>query len=124
MTCLDLDGTSSDGSGLSRANFRSARELRRILQAAAATDRWPALDAALPVAGETGTLARRFRGTPAAGNVHAKTGSIIGGRALTGHLRTAGGRRAYFSIVVNGEASGDALAAMDALVVTLAADPS
>ena len=124
ITCLDLDGVSSDGSGLSRANFRSARELRRILHAASSTELWPSLDTALPVAGETGTLARRFRGTPAAGNVHAKTGSIIGGRALTGHLLTAGGRRAYFSIVVNGEGSGSALAAMDDLIVTLAADPS
>jgi D-alanyl-D-alanine carboxypeptidase/D-alanyl-D-alanine-endopeptidase (penicillin-binding protein 4) len=124
MACLDLDGVSSDGSGLSRGNFRSARELRRILQAAASTELWAPLDAALPIAGQTGTLARRFGGTNAAGNVHAKTGSIIGGRALTGHLRTAGGRRAYFSIVVNGEGSGAALAAIDALVVTLSNDAS
>jgi D-alanyl-D-alanine carboxypeptidase/D-alanyl-D-alanine-endopeptidase (penicillin-binding protein 4) len=122
--CLRLRGRSADGSGLSRADFRSARELRTILQAALATPWGAELDAALPVAGRSGTLARRFHGTAAAGNLRAKTGSIIGGRALTGHLRSAGGRHVVFSVVVNGEASGAALGAIDALIVALAEDTS
>ena len=42
---------------------------------------------------QTGTLAGRLqRGTPAAGNVRAKTGTIIGGAALSGYGTTARGR--------------------------------
>jgi D-alanyl-D-alanine carboxypeptidase/D-alanyl-D-alanine-endopeptidase (penicillin-binding protein 4) len=122
--CLRLHGQSADGSGLSRADLRSARELRTVLQAALASPWGPAIDDALPVGGRTGTLARRFTGTAAAGNLRAKTGSIIGGRALTGHLRSAGGRHVVFSLVVNGDGSPQALGAIDALVVTLASDRS
>jgi serine-type D-Ala-D-Ala carboxypeptidase/endopeptidase (penicillin-binding protein 4) len=122
--CLQLEGDSGDGSGLSRSDRRSARELRTIFQAAMVSTWGPELDGALPVAGRTGTLARRFGGTAAAGNLRAKTGSIIGGRALTGHLRTAGGREVVFSLLVNGEASAAAEGAIDALVVTLATDRS
>jgi D-alanyl-D-alanine carboxypeptidase/D-alanyl-D-alanine-endopeptidase (penicillin-binding protein 4) len=122
--CIDLRGRSGDGSGLSRANLRSARELRSIFHAALESPWGSTLDAALPVGGRTGTLARRFGGTAAAGNVRAKTGSIIGGRALTGHLETAGGRQVVFSMIVNGDRSPAAQGAIDALVVTLADDAS
>jgi D-alanyl-D-alanine carboxypeptidase/D-alanyl-D-alanine-endopeptidase (penicillin-binding protein 4) len=121
---VELTGASGDGSGLSRADFRSARELRAILHAALESDWAAQLDEALPVAARSGTLAGRFHGTAAAGNLRAKTGSIIGGRALTGHLTTAGGREVVFSIVVNGEGSPAAQHAIDALVVTLADDLS
>jgi D-alanyl-D-alanine carboxypeptidase/D-alanyl-D-alanine-endopeptidase (penicillin-binding protein 4) len=122
--CVQLDGHSGDGSGLSRADLRSARTLRLLLQAAQRSALWNAIDSALPVGASSGTLANRFAGTAAAGNVHAKTGSIIGGRALTGHLRTRGGREVVFSILVNGDASADAQRAIDALVVALANDGS
>jgi D-alanyl-D-alanine carboxypeptidase/D-alanyl-D-alanine-endopeptidase (penicillin-binding protein 4) len=119
--CLELPGHSGDGSGLSRDDRRSARELRMVFQAAMASPWGPAIDAALPVAARSGTLAGRFKGTAAAGNLHAKTGSIIGGRALTGHLRSAGGREVVFSVLVNGERSAAAQGAIDALVIALAA---
>ncbi|MBA2625942.1 MAG: D-alanyl-D-alanine carboxypeptidase, partial [Acidimicrobiia bacterium] len=74
-----------------------------------------------PVAGRTGTLQRRFLSTPAAGNVRAKTGWILEGRALSGYLTTAGGRRGIFSVVVNGTTpDAPVAAAIDDLVVTLA----
>ena len=82
--CVPLYGRVDDGSGLSRGNVRSAREWRTILQAARDEAWWPAFADGLPVAGRTGTLAGRFRGTAAEGNVRAKTGTIIGGSALVG----------------------------------------
>ena len=57
---------------------------------------------ALPRAGRTGTLAGRFRGTAAEDNVRAKTGTIIGGAALTGTGTTAAGRAFVFCVIVNG----------------------
>jgi D-alanyl-D-alanine carboxypeptidase/D-alanyl-D-alanine-endopeptidase (penicillin-binding protein 4) len=118
--CLPLGGTDADGSGLSRANRHSARHLRRLVQAAPTAAWWPRLRDALPLAGRDGTLAGRLAGPPTAGNVRAKTGSIIPGRALTGELTTAGGRRAVFSVLVNGSSPGPSEAAIDALVVAVA----
>jgi D-alanyl-D-alanine carboxypeptidase/D-alanyl-D-alanine-endopeptidase (penicillin-binding protein 4) len=118
--CIPLVGVADDGSGLSRANARSAREWRVMLQAARAQPWWPALVDGLPLAGRSGTLAGRFRGTAAEANVRAKTGTIIGGAALSGYGATAGGRAFVFSVVVNGpgaEASADAI---DTLVAAVA----
>jgi D-alanyl-D-alanine carboxypeptidase/D-alanyl-D-alanine-endopeptidase (penicillin-binding protein 4) len=118
-----LAGADDDGSGLSRANGRSAREWRLLLQAARSQPWWPQLHDALPVAGRTGTLAPRFRGTAAEGSVRAKTGTIIGGIALSGFGTTAGGRGFVFSVLVNGDGSGAAQEPLDALVAAVAAHP-
>jgi D-alanyl-D-alanine carboxypeptidase/D-alanyl-D-alanine-endopeptidase (penicillin-binding protein 4) len=122
--CLPLDGAADDGSGLSRSNLRSAREWRMLLQAAPTQPWWPLLDGALPLAGRTGTLSGRFRGTAAEANVRAKTGTIIGGTALTGYGTTAGGRPFVFSIISNGPAANGNEPAIDALVALVAADAS
>jgi len=117
-------GVTADGSGLSRQDRRSAGEWQRLLHAARSTPWFEALVAGLPVAGRTGTLADRFGGTPAEGVLRAKTGSIIEGRALSGYLETAGGRAVTFSIVTNGGCPPCTEAAIDDLVVAVAADRS
>jgi D-alanyl-D-alanine carboxypeptidase/D-alanyl-D-alanine-endopeptidase (penicillin-binding protein 4) len=123
--CVALPGTTDDGSGLSRGNERSARELRELVQASArGAAWWPALADGLPLAGRTGTLAGRFRGTPAEANVRAKTGTIIDGAALTGYGTTAGGRAFAFSVIVNGPGTETSAPAIDALVAAVAADPT
>jgi len=62
---------------------------------------------ALPVAGKPdGTLNRLFIGTPAAGNLHAKTGYIRGVRSLSGFVKTAGGETVVFSMIYNGRNTG------------------
>ncbi|MGQ0805420.1 MAG: D-alanyl-D-alanine carboxypeptidase/D-alanyl-D-alanine endopeptidase, partial [Actinomycetota bacterium] len=118
--CVPVTGIDDDGSGLSRANARSAREWRVLLQAARAQPWWPLLLDALPVAGRSGTLSARFRGTPAEANVRAKTGTIIGGIALSGYGTTVGGRAFVFSVIANGPVSNGGEAALDALVATVA----
>lgn len=121
--CVPLSGSDDDGSGLSRANGRSPREWRRLLQAARDAPWWPQLQAALPVAGRSGTLASRFRGTAAEGTVRAKTGTIIGGIALSGYGATVGGRAFVFSVLVNGDGSEAATGPLDTLVAAIAAHP-
>jgi serine-type D-Ala-D-Ala carboxypeptidase/endopeptidase (penicillin-binding protein 4) len=121
--CVPFAGADDDGSGLSRANGRSAREWRLLLQAAQAEPWWPQLHNSLPVAGRTGTLASRFHGTPAEGTVRAKTGTIIGGIALSGYGTTTGGRGFVFSVLVNGGSSGAATGPLDALIAAVAAHP-
>jgi D-alanyl-D-alanine carboxypeptidase/D-alanyl-D-alanine-endopeptidase (penicillin-binding protein 4) len=91
-----------DGSGLSRYNYLTANLLTIVLRRMARDPRHAALfDAALPLMGKDGTLARRLRNTRAESIVHAKTGSLSNVRSLSGYLTTADGERLVFSIVAN-----------------------
>ena len=74
------------------------------------------------MAAETGSLKRRYHGTPAAGRVRAKTGFIENVYALSGYLTTLRGRDLAFSVIVNGTGAGmdeEALDAIDRLLVAL-----
>ncbi|HSK10711.1 MAG TPA: D-alanyl-D-alanine carboxypeptidase/D-alanyl-D-alanine-endopeptidase [Vicinamibacterales bacterium] len=93
----------ADGSGLSRYNYVTPHMLvtilRQIYRDPRHRDRFIAT---LPVGGEDGgTIARRFKGTRAAGNVRAKTGSIANVRALSGYVTTLDGEPLVFSIIAN-----------------------
>jgi D-alanyl-D-alanine carboxypeptidase/D-alanyl-D-alanine-endopeptidase (penicillin-binding protein 4) len=121
--CVSPAGHTDDGSGLSRANARSARAWRTVLQAARAAPWFPSLYDALPVAARTGTLASRLHGTAAEANVRAKTGTLLDGAALAGYATSAGGRPVVFSVVVNGPSPGTATAAIDRFVAALVAHP-
>jgi D-alanyl-D-alanine carboxypeptidase len=55
----------------------------------------------LAVAGHTGTVKARMRGTPASGNCQVKTGTLRGVSALAGYCRTAGGRDIGFALMFN-----------------------
>jgi D-alanyl-D-alanine carboxypeptidase/D-alanyl-D-alanine-endopeptidase (penicillin-binding protein 4) len=56
---------------------------------------------ALPIAGVDGTIAGRMKGTPAEGNVHAKTGTVDKARSLSGYVTTADGELLVFSLLCN-----------------------
>ena len=91
-----------DGSGLSRYNYLSAEMLVKILRQIYRDPRHrDPFMATLPIAGQDGTIARRFVGTRAAGNVRAKTGSIANTRALSGYVTTADGETLVFSVLAN-----------------------
>ena len=91
----------ADGSGLSRYNLVAPAYLVALLERESRSAHAGVFHAALPVAGRDGTLANRMRGTPAEGNVHAKTGTLSGVRALSGYFTTAAGERMAFSMIVN-----------------------
>jgi D-alanyl-D-alanine carboxypeptidase/D-alanyl-D-alanine-endopeptidase (penicillin-binding protein 4) len=73
------------------------------------------------VGGVDGSLADRFQNTPAAGLVHAKTGSLSHVNALSGYGQTQAGKRFVFSIFCNNHnlPASKVLAAMDAVVLVL-----
>ena len=75
-----------DGSGLSRMNQVTPRQAAGLLAAAWSTPWGRQLYALLPRAGREGTLARRFRGTAAAGRLRAKTGTLSRVSSLSGYL--------------------------------------
>ena len=91
-----------DGSGLSRDNRATARQIAALIGAVLDRGGEAArlFRSSLAVAGRTGTLAERMGGTPAEGHVLAKTGWIEGTSALSGVVLLAGGRERVFSILV------------------------
>ena len=91
-----------DGSGLSRYDYVSAATIVKILSHVYRDEklRGP-FEAALPVAGRDGTLASRMKGTPAEGNVRAKTGSMSNVRAVAGYLTTADREPLAFAVIAN-----------------------
>jgi D-alanyl-D-alanine carboxypeptidase/D-alanyl-D-alanine-endopeptidase (penicillin-binding protein 4) len=90
-----------DGSGLSRHDYVTPTTLVQILNVMRTSPSFDAYYAALPIAGVDGTLAGRMKGTAAAGNVHAKTGTVDKARSLSGYVTTADGRMLLFSFLCN-----------------------
>jgi D-alanyl-D-alanine carboxypeptidase/D-alanyl-D-alanine-endopeptidase (penicillin-binding protein 4) len=124
LTELGVDPSSytlSDGSGLSRLNAISPEALVQTLQAMAQSPFAATYLDSLPLAGETGTLRNRFAGTPARGNVRAKTGTISGVLALSGYIYPDTPQALVFSIAVNyaDRSVGLQREAIDAIVLLL-----
>jgi D-alanyl-D-alanine carboxypeptidase/D-alanyl-D-alanine-endopeptidase (penicillin-binding protein 4) len=91
----------ADGSGLSRHNLLKPRTLVDTLQVMADHPQAGVYRRSLAVAGETGTLRNRFRGTPLAGNLRGKSGALTGNVALSGYLTPADYEPLVFSILIN-----------------------
>jgi D-alanyl-D-alanine carboxypeptidase/D-alanyl-D-alanine-endopeptidase (penicillin-binding protein 4) len=110
-----------DGSGLSRRDLVTPAATVQLLIYAARQPWGAAFEESLPVSGVDGSLADRFQGTPAAGLIHAKTGSLSHVNALSGYGQTQKGRRFVFSIFCNNHnlPGSKALAAIDAVVQAL-----
>jgi len=90
-----------DGSGLSRYDYISPRTVVRILDAMRRSPHFATYYDALPIAGVDGTIRNRMKGTPAQGNVHAKTGSVALARSLSGYVTTADHHMLIFSFLAN-----------------------
>jgi D-alanyl-D-alanine carboxypeptidase/D-alanyl-D-alanine-endopeptidase (penicillin-binding protein 4) len=90
-----------DGSGLSRYNYVSPRSLVKVLDAMRRSPHFRVYYDAMPIAGVDGTIRNRMRGTPAEGNVHAKTGTLAMARSLSGYVTTADQHLLIFSFLCN-----------------------
>ncbi len=95
-----------DGSGLSPDNRLTCSALLAVLQREAGGP----LEAALPVAGVSGTLAEEFTESPMAGVLHAKTGTLgnppfdqdpPGAKALAGYVSTPVEETIEFVMILN-----------------------
>ncbi|MBI5104032.1 MAG: D-alanyl-D-alanine carboxypeptidase/D-alanyl-D-alanine-endopeptidase [Solirubrobacterales bacterium] len=109
-----------DGSGLSRANRTTARQVVRLLERMDGQEIAAAWRGSLPVAGRTGTIRKRMRRTAAAGRCAAKTGTLIGISALSGYCTTTGGRRVAFSLLENRVCAACAKKVEDRMVAAIA----
>jgi serine-type D-Ala-D-Ala carboxypeptidase/endopeptidase (penicillin-binding protein 4) len=109
-----------DGSGLSRADKTTARQVVRLLERMDGQDVAATWRASLPLAGKSGTLRTRMRGTAASGRCAAKTGSLIGVSALSGYCTTTGGQNVAFSFIENRVCSSCAKKVEDRMVSAIA----
>ncbi|MFO0951288.1 MAG: D-alanyl-D-alanine carboxypeptidase/D-alanyl-D-alanine-endopeptidase [Isosphaeraceae bacterium] len=108
------EGVSFDGgAGGARADLVTPRAAVALLRSMAVRPDFAAYEAALPVLGRDGTLARSVApDSPARGHVMAKTGTywvenglngeaVLTSKALAGYLETASGRKLVFAFFVN-----------------------
>ena len=110
-----------NGSGLSRSERITPRQLVLMLQAAQA-GRWgPELMMSLPVAGVDGTLRNRLKTGPATGRARLKTGTLKNAVALAGYVPDEDGRWWAVAAMVNHDQAVAARPALDALVDWVAA---
>jgi D-alanyl-D-alanine carboxypeptidase/D-alanyl-D-alanine-endopeptidase (penicillin-binding protein 4) len=119
--CLPREGKNDDGSGVSHYSVHSARYWRHLLELARAQPWGAQFESELAVSGKTGTMASRLNSPTMTGRVHAKTGTVRGGRALSGYATTVGGRAVVFSIIGNGDDKLLTTKVMDELVETIVA---
>jgi serine-type D-Ala-D-Ala carboxypeptidase/endopeptidase (penicillin-binding protein 4) len=90
-----------DGSGLSRLNLVSPTQILKVLTYMFRNKYFVPFYNSLPIAGVDGTLGLRMKGTPAEGNLRAKTGTHFGVSSISGYVYTADNEPVAFSIIVN-----------------------
>ncbi len=113
-------GRIADGSGLSRVNRSTPRQVVALLQRMDKPDVATTFRASLAVAGLTGTVKSRMRGTAAAGRCQVKTGTLRLVSALAGYCRTANGRDVAFAFMSNRASTFRAKAREDRMATAIA----
>jgi len=99
---FDVDGLYvNDGSGLSRFNAISAKQLVEILKVMYESKNYKIFLRSLPVAGKSGTLRTLGKGTAASGRVMAKSGTMTRVKSYAGYVKTKGNKDLAFAIIVN-----------------------
>jgi serine-type D-Ala-D-Ala carboxypeptidase/endopeptidase (penicillin-binding protein 4) len=111
-----------DGSGLSMNDMITANATVQLLTFMSKHRYFQSFRDALPIAGVDGTLRTRMRGTPAEGNLRAKTGSLSSVASLSGYVTTAAGEHLVFSMTLNNYPDAGALRrdSIDAIAILLA----
>jgi len=92
----------TDGSGLTRSNRSSPREIVDLLLGMQEDEAGEEFIQDLALAGQEGTVASRMEGTAAYGRCRTKTGTISGVSNLSGYCFNRSGRVMAFSILMAG----------------------
>ncbi|MCB0736338.1 MAG: D-alanyl-D-alanine carboxypeptidase/D-alanyl-D-alanine-endopeptidase [Bacteroidetes bacterium] len=103
---LDLSSANlRDGSGLSRSNSISTKQLALVIHKMKQGKNWGHYKNSLPVAGKSGSIAGMWNTENLKGNLQAKSGYINAVRSYTGFL-SKGKQDFTFSIIVNNYSCG------------------
>jgi serine-type D-Ala-D-Ala carboxypeptidase/endopeptidase (penicillin-binding protein 4) len=117
---LGIDPSVVDGSGLSEADRTSVYEVADLLVGVEPTPLGTLLRSSMAVAGRTGTLEKRMRGSRAAGNCQGKTGTLTGYSNLVGYCQAANGHLLAFAFFDDGISTELAHVIQDHMTITLA----
>ncbi|XWN35240.1 MAG: D-alanyl-D-alanine carboxypeptidase/D-alanyl-D-alanine-endopeptidase [Roseivirga sp.] len=90
-----------DGSGLSRYNALTVKQLVEVLRYMKTSDHFPHFYASLPTAGETGNLVELFQNTPLQGKFRAKSGTLKNIRGFAGYYTYQNGDEIVLALLVN-----------------------
>lgn len=99
---VDLQGFMvRDGSGLSPSGVLTANNLTDILFTMYRDSAFRDFYAGIPTVGVNGTVQNLAKGSKAAGNVRAKSGSIANTRAFSGYYTSVSGELMAFTFIIN-----------------------
>jgi len=119
-TNYDLNPSIVDGSGLSRQDGSSPREIVALLRDVSGTPLGAQLSASLPVVGVSGTVRTIATGTAAQGRCIAKTGTLNNVTNLAGYCHSRGHHLLAFALLIDGPSNGDALVLLGRMVAAIA----
>lgn len=105
-----------NGSGLSRVERISAGGMGRMLAVAFQSAVMPEFMSSMPLVAYDGTMKRRLKFEPIAGQAHIKTGSLNDVRTLAGYMLDRTGRRYAMAFFINHPNAGQAQPAQDAFL--------
>lgn len=91
----------TDGSGLSPLNRTTCQTMVDVLSVMYRSENKETFMNSLAVAGQSGTIARYFKGTKAQGNLKAKSGTMTGVRNYAGYVKNSNGEMVAFCILIN-----------------------
>jgi D-alanyl-D-alanine carboxypeptidase/D-alanyl-D-alanine-endopeptidase (penicillin-binding protein 4) len=109
-----------DGSGLSESDHTSVYEVADLLVGVQPTPLGTLLRNSMAIAGHTGTLAHRMRGTGASGRCQGKTGTLTGFSNLVGYCNAASGDLLAFAFFDDGISTELAHVIQDHMTITVA----
>lgn len=112
-----------NGSGLSRAERVSAREMATMLQAAWKSPYAAEFISSLPLTGMDGTMRKRLKRTAMAGEAHIKTGTLNTVRAIAGFSRDSNGTTWAVAAILNDPRPWGASAVLDQVLLDLYKQP-
>ncbi|GLZ85523.1 D-alanyl-D-alanine carboxypeptidase [Metapseudomonas resinovorans] len=112
-----------NGSGLSRHERVSAREMATILQAAWQSPYAAEFISSLPLVAMDGTMRKRLRRTALEGEAHIKTGTLNTVRAIAGFSRDSNGNTWAVVAILNDSRPWGASAILDQVLVDLYRQP-
>jgi D-alanyl-D-alanine carboxypeptidase/D-alanyl-D-alanine-endopeptidase (penicillin-binding protein 4) len=112
-----------NGSGLSRAERVSARELAAMLQAAWRSPYSAEFISSMPIAGTDGTMRKRLKTTAMAGEAHVKTGTLNTVRAIAGYSRDINGNTWAVVAILNDPKPWGASSILDQVLLDLYRQP-
>src|SRR5690606_800232 len=108
-----------NGSGLSRAERVSARELAAMLQSAWESPYAAEFVSSMPLVAMDGTMRRRLKNTAVVGQGHIKTGTLKNVRAIAGYSRDRNGKTWAVVAILNDSKPWGASAVLDQVLIEL-----